>query len=147
MNRIAGDIRNFPRKDALEEDIAHTVKDVFDMPVTVERVIIFGSWGNGTAKPFRSDLDVNVVINNPDGDVLSRDFQSQIEFKQQELLANTLLTRSYVLFDGADILIHGTNTSMEGLMKASLTDGNKKAYDLTNRVDIHLDSDSAIVGL
>lgn len=145
VNRLVGDIRNFPRKDTLEEDIISTVEKAFNIPVTVKRIIIFGSWGNGSAKPFRSDLDVNVILDNPEGDVLSREFQSQIEFKQHDLLSNHTLTRRYALFDGADILMNGSNTNVEEVMRIALTDGNKKAYDLTNRTDIKLDSGGNVI--
>lgn len=55
--RPTGDIRNFPRKDRLEEQIQRAIIDSTEVQV-VERIIVHGSWGRGKAVPFSSDLDI-----------------------------------------------------------------------------------------
>lgn len=143
MQRPIGDIRNFPRKDSLETDIANTVKDVYETPVTIERIIIFGSWGAGTAKPFRSDLDTYVVVSNPMGDELDPDFEIEIEKRQPQLLSTDVLNNRYAMFDDADVIVKKTTTSVEEIMIIALMDNEQpKAYDLTNRKDIVLNKDT-----
>lgn len=76
MKRVIGDIRRFPRKGSLQDRIKETVeegelKSIVGMDTVeeakVEEIIIYGSWGRGTANPFISDLDVAVLASGGGG--------------------------------------------------------------------------------
>lgn len=143
--RPTGDIRNFPRKDVLEEAITTFSTDKFETDKAlmaqkqiqgVNKIYIIGSWGRGRAIPFVSDLDAIVVAD-------------KIETDESPISMDT----SFVVFDEVDIFTSpGVSATEFMLTDINMGTGflNSKqphlAYNLTDRRDIKI-KNGEIVGL
>lgn len=122
-----GDIRNFPRKDQLEEDLRsgeifsseRRREDLMRRMGDVRKVYIIGSWGRGTAIPFISDLDILYLAEANIG------------------LALGLDTRKYVIFPNTDVFSRSTLEQIEDTMKDNFQGTeNALAYNLTERKNV-----------
>lgn len=148
--RPTGDIRNYPRKDTLENALLNFSTDKFEPEkilifknilkgIDIEKIYIFGSWGRGTAIPFISDLDVYFILNQfPSGD------------KQYKIDIPLILKTNFIVFNTVEIfpatseIDTDSGEAINNLIKnlGSLTYQEPHiAYNLTDRQDIFLEND------
>lgn len=130
-----GDIRNFPRKESLTEDIIDLVEnrelnhliELSTIPpeenILVEKIVIYGSWGRGTATPFVSDVDILVLA---DGRNESGPFVPPFD-----------ISTRYVLFREEDIFVYFNEEEFEEELTRFIRQKEPHiAYDIANRENI-----------
>lgn len=144
-----GDIRNFPRKNQLEEDIIKSVKNSYSKSISVRKIIIFGSYGRGTAIPFVSDLDVQLLINSINekdkDDIFRQTRRFQLMINEERISLDKL----YVLFNKADIIPYINEDRLVEAMQNSIPVESEEsiAYNLTDGQTIRISRRGEIKGL
>lgn len=99
------DIPDIPTLRANVESIFGNCKSSITGPVILEDIIIFGSVSRGVASMGESDLDILLVLSNPDGSELDQRFDlDEIIIRQcMENSGGLVLQRMTDIFGGIDI--------------------------------------------
>lgn len=141
--RPTGDIRNFPRKNALENSLLDFSTDKFQSEQIlllkqavpeINKIYVIGSWGRGTAIPFISDLDF-IIIPETSTETYA------------ELNHPITMKTDFIIFNSVDIFTEFDFTVDDFLINLVENGGGfltfeepHIAYNLTDRQDIFLEN-------
>ena len=125
-----GDIQNYPRKKKLLRSVKEEVRENAGREISFDEVIVFGSWGKGTAIPFSSDIDILVKTENPQGGDLDTEYLEDMEDMDEHFRINgTTFSDGFPIFNGGDIII-AWDDSIFNQTKINTEGENRRAYDL-----------------
>lgn len=123
--------------DALESGLEKQ-DFVPEQDITVEEILIFGSYGNGTGIPYESDLDIMVLVSY-DGNIRSHDYSEcmkalagAVNYNQSQIVSTIqciteIETYVYPVLEKQK---HLTQMAMNGSVETyyNLTTGSKESY-------------------
>ena len=140
-----GDVRTYPRKEALERDIRKAIANVVDGEVGVGDIYVIGSWGRGNAMPRSSDLDVIFIVQScePDKSMAYKFTRSDTPCSEQifeeTMTGDIKLPGIHPRFDGVDLIPSESRSEFRNDMVEFLrSDEPNKGYNLTEREDVYM---------